>query len=178
MPLPLVLGICEDELERDLAFLKEFAGPKVDLKLTPTRGGGPGKKQARILRKQYEAALRSGFDVRAFLIHCDADRSGLPKRRQEAVKWFQDSKLGSRGAKLICCIPDPCTESWLCRIRSVRPRNANPAAGCEPWKRAWERQTGNDLDRVREAARVARQKLPAHSDFDSFMKDWQAAGLV
>jgi hypothetical protein len=177
MPLPLVLGICEDDLERDLAFLKEFAGPKVDLRLTPTRGGGPGAKQVRILKRQHEAATRSKFEVRAFLVHSDADRTGHQQRRREMTRWFGDSGLESLGARLIRCVPEPCTEGWLCRIQSIRARGASPAAGCDPWKLAWERHSGHDLDRVREAAAKARQKLRLHSDFVSFYTDWKAAGL-
>lgn len=177
MPLPLVLGVCEDDLERDLTFLKEFAGPHVDIRITPMGKGCPGAKQARLLRSQLEAARRSRFEVKAFLVHGDADGAGLIRRREEMLNRFRRSGLEAGRVRLIRCVPDPCTEAWLCRIGGIAVRGASPAVGCGPWKRAWERRKGHDLDRVRRAARDARGRLGGQEDFDQFMNDWRAAGL-
>ncbi|MBI4568621.1 MAG: hypothetical protein HY719_09510 [Planctomycetes bacterium] len=178
MPIPLILGVCEDEVERDLTFLKAFAGNGADLRLTPTHGGTPAGKEARILKRQFDDAKRAGFSVCAFLIHRDADRASLNARENELRKWYSNSELGSLNVPLIRCVPNPCTETWLCAMRGLRGKNANPAAGGKPWKRAWEKKFGHTLDPVREAAAAARQKLATRDDFARFMTDWTNAGLT
>lgn len=178
---PLVLAVCEDDLERDLNFLKAFARAPIDIRVSATKGGTLGSKQARILLGQFEAAAKSGFDVTAFLLHHDADRSSFGARRDEIDDWYRRQLRPSleRDVRLIRCVPDPCTERWLCRGRSLdsRVRGANPAAGCTPWKETWERKFRAAPDAVREVAQEARDSLRGLEDFDAFFADWRAAGL-
>ncbi len=177
MGIPLVIGVCENELLRGNTFLKTFGGVRVSLKLTPHHGT-LGDKAARIIRKDLEAALGAGMVVKAVLIHQDVDRVGLAGRRKQLQDWYQEHVDGG-GPALVLCTPDPCTERWLCACCQPprAAKKANPAAGCDPWKHAWRRGKENDLDRVREVATRAQGSLTGLADFDAFLADWCSAGL-
>ncbi len=177
MTSPVVLAYCENEIGRDREFLKAFAGTGVDIRVTPY-AREPDDKFDRVVRQQTDAAKRSGFVVTAILIHHDADQS-VTRRRQNMEEWFTDTGWREDGVSLIRCVPNPCTEAWLCLAagKAIRPKKASPAAGCSPWKEAWEKGNGQDLDPVRSAARNARTAIRDREDFAAFLREWTAAGL-
>ncbi len=177
MTFPLALGVCENDLRRDLSFLKSFAGIGVDLRVTPLHGGRLDAKVARLLRRQIQAALKVGLDPCAIVVHHDVDRASLEARRNEVEHWFRTQGLGADGRKLVPCVPAPCTERWLCAVLDVRVRGAKPSQGCDPWKEAWGHALEPDLDRVRRAAEGARRKLSGLEDFNLFYEAWKRAGL-
>jgi hypothetical protein len=171
----LVLGVCENDLVRDREFLLALLKPVVDLRLTAFQGPTLVPGAAKLLRKAHEAATRSRFVVSAFLLHVDADMS-LDARLDEIEAWFEGS--GLRGlAPLIRVVPLPCTEAWLCRAEGRHVRGANPAAGCAPFKRAWRRGGGLDLDRVRAAAGARPLSRLGDRDVRLLLEDWNVAGL-
>jgi hypothetical protein len=177
MTFPAAVGICENDLRFDLTFLKEFAGPRVDLKVTPIRGGTLDAKTARLVVRQVEAMRSVGLPVKAVVVHHDVDRAGFDHRVTEIEKWYGKNRLDRLDLSLVVCAPDPCIERWLCILEGRVARNAKPSAGGDPWKRAWFRGRGIQLDRVRDATRRARQGLPGLPAFDRFFADWKAAGL-
>jgi hypothetical protein len=178
MSFPLVLAVCEDDLERDLTFLKEIAGPNVDIQIAPRHGLTLDGNTARSLAARAKNAKNQGFDVRALLVHRDADKGSVAGVRREIEGWAKQHHLSGL-ARLICCVPAPCTERWLCLAAGMgKPAHASPAAGCDPWKKHWGRKRGIDLDRVRDAANEASARLTGQEDFDCFWDDWRAAGLA
>jgi hypothetical protein len=128
---------------------------------------------------QFDQARKQGFEVRAVLLHRDANARGLAARRMELEQWFRSSRLSRRIPCLVMCVPAPCIERWLCHGEDIDGRVASRdrQRNCDPWKHAWERRRGLDLDRVRRVAGSARRKLRNLEDFAVFMKDWLAAGL-
>jgi hypothetical protein len=178
MVFPLALAICENDLERDLTFLKAFAGPRVDLRVTPVHGVTLKPGHARLLERQMDAAISAGLTPRAVLVHSDGDRRGYTGHRQEIQSWFDHTGLRERGCKLIASLPNPCIERWLCVASGLtRAKDARPSAGCDPWKAAWSRGKLPDLERVRRAALVARKALRQDESFAAFYTEWVAAGL-
>jgi len=177
MTLPAAIGICENGLQLDFTFLKEFAGPKVDLRVTPIHGGTLDAKTARVVRRQVERMMESGLPVMAVVVHHDVDRSSFEHRVAQIESWFDENRLGDLGVVLVVCAPAPCMERWLCKIEGRVARNAKPSAGGDPWKKAWAPSKGILFDRVREAASRAREELPGLPDFDRFFADWKIAGL-
>jgi hypothetical protein len=179
MAFPAAIGICEDDLKLDLTFLKAFAGPGVDLRMNPLHGGPLEGKAARIIRGQVEAMRGAGIPVRAVVVHHDVDRASLGHRVQEIERWYRRHRLGEMDLALVVCAPDPCLERWLCLLEGLerRVRKTSPSAGGDPWKLAWSRGKGIALDRVRQAATQARQRLRGQLDFDRFFSDWKKAGL-
>ncbi|MCC6996044.1 MAG: hypothetical protein IT370_15655 [Deltaproteobacteria bacterium] len=173
--IPLALAICENGLRRDLTFLKAFAGATVDLRVTPVEGGQLDGSIARLLKRQAADVAKAGLEVHAILIHHDADTSSHAGRLQMVMRWFERNGLGETGAGLIVCAPKPCIERWLCLGEGLatKAKGASPAAGCAPWKKAWEGKRGNDLDRVRAVAREARDTLTREDDFASFFAQWK-----
>lgn len=179
MPSPLVLALCEDDLERDPTFLRAFASGPVNMRVTPMRGPVLAGGTARMVRAQAASAVRAGIILHALLVHLDADTSSADGRRKAIQRWFDSHSLGEQFPSLIACVPAPCTERWLCLATGLRaPPRANPAAGCEPWKKQWRSGRGLDLERVRRAAGRARTTLAGKADFDAFLQDWRAAGLA
>jgi hypothetical protein len=177
MPVPLALAVCEDDLRRDLTFLKEFAGTRIDLRVTPMSGGTFNPKVVRLLGRQARAAKEANLSPQAIVVHHDVDRLGsLQALRSRIHRWFQGSELRGIG-RLVVCAPVPCTEAWLCEAVGIQAAGASPAAGCDPWKHAWERRGIPDLDRVRDASRLSRRALAAREDFSAFYRDWVEAGL-
>jgi hypothetical protein len=175
---PVVIGVCEDDLRRDHTFLKSFGGVGADLRINPIHGGTLDSGVARLVERQVASAAKAGLTPAAVLVHHDVDRQSVESARSKVRKWFE-SKLSATSLPLVVCAPRPCLERWLCRTEGSdkRVRSASPAAGCDPWKKAWERGTGNDLDRVRDAAARARGTLTGLEDFELFLADWWAAGL-
>lgn len=177
MSLPLGVAVCEDDLRRDLTFLKAFAGPRVDLRVTPLSGGTLNGKVVRLLQQQINSMREAGLQAQAIVVHHDVDRGSLGSVRRKIERWFAGSGLGQTQCKLVICAPHPCLERWLCAGLDVRVQRPRPSDGCEPYKRAWERSAELDLDRVRKAAGLARRKLLSLDDFSSFFEDWKRAGL-
>jgi hypothetical protein len=177
--LPLALAVCEDDLRRDLTFLKAFAGKYTEIQISPLHGDSLTPRAARLLVGQVHSKTEAGFEVSAIIVHRDADTVALRRRREAAKRWFEDSGLSRLVPKLVVCAPVPCIERWLCESGAAKPRatRAKPSLGCKPWKDAWERGSGIDLDRVRLAAEAARRSLTHLADFESFHSDWCAAGL-
>ncbi len=177
MAIPIVVAVCEDDLRRDAAFLKAFAGPAADLRAIPL-GGSLDGKALRLLEREVAAIQDAGLSAQAVLVHHDADRSAA-RRQTRIVELYRGSALSRGGCPLILCIPNPCTERWLATAAGLqhRVRRASPAAGCGPWKAAWTPGKGIDGDRIRAAAAQARARLRGLPDFDAFFAAWQAAGL-
>lgn len=177
MPFPVALAVCENDLRRDLTFLKEFAGSQVDLRVTPLGGGTLDDGVVRLLARQVDSFSEADLTVQAIVVHHDADRTSHRGRVKAVTGWFERSSLREKGAKLVACVPAPCIERWLCIGEGLSARSANPAVGCEPWKKAWSGRKGIDLDRVRDVARSARTTLTTLPDFAAFLDAWRAAGL-
>lgn len=179
MGIPIVLGLCEDGLMRDLTFLKEFAGDRVSLRLTPFQLGGLTDGGIRILERLLQGLRDSSQAASAILIHHDADQFDVASLRERVSEAYQASLLARWRLPLILCLPRPCTETWLCLCSSPvrKAKRASPKKACDPWKRVWEKGGGNDLDRVKGVAAAARPRLRGHNDFDLFYADWRRAGF-
>lgn len=178
MDFPLALAICENDLKRDLTFLKAFAGPRVDLRVTPVHGVTLSPGHVRLLERQMDAAIAAGLAPRAILVHSDVDRGSYVGHRREIQEWFDATSFRHRGCKLIACTPNPCIERWLCGASGLtRAKNARPSAGCDPWKAVWSRGKAPDLERVRRAALEARKALRQDESFAAFYAEWVAAGM-
>jgi hypothetical protein len=178
MVFPLALAVCENDLKRDLTFLKAFAGQSVDLRVTPIRGGTLNERVARVIAHQLEAAVKAGLKPQAIVVHQDVDRRSLAASQASVRRWFDAARFAERGCRLVTCTPEPCIERWLCvaaRLGAVR--GASPSGGCQPWKAAWSKRKEPDLDRVRKAAAEARTALRGLPDFDAFFDSWVVAGM-
>ena len=177
MSFPIAIGICENDLRFDLTFLKEFAAPAVDLRVTPVRGGTLNAKTARLVERQATAMKAARLSVCALVVHHDVDRSSHGHRIKAVRRWFKNNGLGKHGLALVVCAPDPCLERWLCLAEGIhgRVRGTKPSAGGEPWKVAWNPRKGIALDRVRAAAKRARKALRGQPDFAAFLAEWSQA---
>lgn len=174
MGRPLVLGVCENDLQRDMEFLRAFAGHyNVGLSITPMKGPVLTDKTARLLRLRLENALAERFAVSGLLIHVDADTKGYDRARKEARRWLEKHRFQRFGLVHVVCVPDPCLEHWLCRSEGLKGRSAPAGRPCDGWKKPWQQGRGIDLDRVRAAARTAATRLVGLEDFDLFFQDWQ-----
>jgi hypothetical protein len=151
MSFPIAIGICENDLRFDLTFLKEFAAPAVDLRVTPVRGGTLNAKTARLVERQATAMKAARLSVCALVVHHDVDRSSHGHRIKAVRRWFKNNGLGKHGLALVVCAPDPCLERWLCLAEGIA------------------------LDRVRAAAKRAREALRGQPDFDAFLAEWSQA---
>ena len=141
------------------------------MKLTPLHGPVLTDKAARLLELRIEAATDQRIRVRVLVLQIDCDLQAAAEVRRRARDWVRRHRLK---LPVAICAPAPCLERWLCRCEELVGKSAPTSAPCQGWKKAWERGRGVDLDRVRAAARSARDRLSGLPDFDDFSRDWRA----
>ncbi len=167
-----LLALCEDGIERDARLIRALLTllGKTNLKIIPLEGETLHRKSARLVERTFSQRNSERFDL---LLHRDADESSVHERRAAVDAWFQQHRLQRFVDRIVCCIPAPCTERWLCfGIEEQLPRRARVTVNpCDPWRKRWEAAPGPEWKLIETASTELVRRGRSLDDFRLFLDD-------
>jgi hypothetical protein len=153
--------ICENGLNRDERVLRLLLANR-DVKVTSREGETLDDRSARLVEREF---LRRGEKF-VLVIHRDADAMPWKKRKAMIETWFKKHKLQRFATRLLACVPEPCTERWLCLGAGLKHQSRQTQRPCDPWKETWEKQSAPEHHRLEASvANLVKQPPPELADF-------------